>query len=274
MERSVMEIKTLVFAGDIHGEFETLSGLVSADEVLFIAGDLLNFMDFTDITKGILYQAFTHEELAEGLKEYARGNLDRVREGIREISTPGHQRYERVRPLIEGTYERLSHTLPRKTFIIFGNDDYPSILKTKLDGKAEVVESGVVKIGGLSIGLVSGMPEGHRTMGLAGEIPADTFRQRIFSLGPVDIIVTHIPPMIPELTYDVVAKRQEPASDALLDYINTYHPAYAFFGHVHNPSRQNMRIGRTHAANLGFFKKNGTVTRLDLSTGLLTEGRS
>ena len=118
-----MNEQTLVFAGDIHGEFESLSGLVSADEVLFIAGDLLNFMDFTDITKGILYHAFTLEELTEGLKEYASGNLDRVREGIREISTPGHQRYERVRPLIEGTYERLSHTLPGKTFIIFGNDD-------------------------------------------------------------------------------------------------------------------------------------------------------
>ncbi len=106
------------------------------------------------------------------------------------------------------------------------------------------------------------MPEGHRTMGLAGEIPADTFRQRIFSLGPVDIIVTHIPPMIPELTYDVVRKttgagQRRPVWTTL----TPYHPAYAFFGHVHNPSRQSMRIGRTHAVNLGFFKKNGTVTR-------------
>lgn len=269
-----MEAKTLIFAGDIHGEFETLSGLVSADEVLFIAGDLLNFMDFADITKGILYHAFTHEELAEGLKEYARGNLDRVRDGIREISTPGHERYERVRPLIENTYERLSRMLPGKTFIIFGNDDYPSILKAKLDGKAEIIESGTVKMGGLSIGLVSGMPEGHRTMGLAGEIPADIFRQRLFSLGSVDIIVTHIPPTIPELTYDVVAKRQEPSSDALLEYIHAHHPSYAFFGHVHNPRVQSMTIGRTRAVNLGFFKKTGIVTRVDLSTGRIMDGRS
>lgn len=268
-----MEVKTLVFAGDIHGEFEALSRLVSAEEVLFIAGDLLNFMDFTDITKGILYQAFTPEELAEGLKEYASGNLDRVREGIREISTPGHERYERVRPLIEGTYERLSRTLPGKTFIIFGNDDYPSILKAKLDGKAEIVESGTVNVGGISIGLVSGMPEGHRTMGLAGEIPADIFRQRLFALGPVDIIVTHIPPTVPELTYDVVAKRQEPASDALLEYIHTHHPSYAFFGHVHNPGVQSITIGRTRALNLGFFKKTASVTRVDLSTGRITDGR-
>lgn len=273
MERSPMDAQTLIFAGDIHGEFEMLSGLVSADEVLFIAGDLLNFMDFADITKGILYQAFTHDELMEGLKEYARGNLDRVREGIREISTPGHQRYERVRPLIEGTYERLSLALSGKTFIIFGNDDYPAILKTKLDGKAQIVESGIVEIAGLSIGLVSGMPEGDGTMGLAGEIPADTFRQRIFSLGPVDIIVTHIPPKTPDLTYDVVAKRQEPASDALLDYIHRYQPSYAFFGHVHNPKLQNMMIGRTRAVNLGFFKKTGTVTRLNPSTMELMEGR-
>jgi Icc-related predicted phosphoesterase len=268
-----MEAQTLVFAGDIHGEFDALSRLVSNDDTLFIAGDLLNFMDFADITKGILYQAFSPEELMEGLKEYARGNLDRVRDGIREISTPGHQRYEHVRPLIEDTYERLSRGLSGNTYIIFGNDDYPNILKAKLGRKADVIESGIVRAGGLSIGLVSGMPEGHHTMGLAGEIPADIFRQRIFSLGPVDIIVTHIPPKVPELTYDVVAKRQEPASDALLDYIHQYRPSYAFFGHVHNPRQTSMRIGTTLAVNLGFFKKTKTVTRLVTSTMELVEER-
>ncbi|MBN2223613.1 MAG: metallophosphatase family protein [Deltaproteobacteria bacterium] len=268
-----MNAQTLVFAGDIHGEFDALRDLVSGDDTLFIAGDLLNFMDFTDITKGILYHAFTPEELAEGLKEYARGNLDRVREGIREISTPGHHRYERVRPLIEDSYERLSRGLSGNTYILFGNDDYPQILKAKLDGKARIVESGIVRAGGLSIGLVSGMPEGDHTIGLAGEIPADTFRQRIFSLGPVDIIVTHIPPKVPELTYDVIAKRQEPSSDALLDYIDHYRPTYAFFGHVHNPKQKSMRIGATTAVNLGFFKKTRTVTRVVVSTMQLQEQR-
>jgi len=268
-----MEVRTLVFAGDIHGDFETLSRLVSADEALFIAGDLLNFMDFTDITKGILYHAFTHEELMEGLREYSRGNVDRVREGIREISTPGHERYERVRPLIEDTYERLSRTIPHTTFIIFGNDDYPAIMRSKLDGKAEIIDAGVVDVAGRSVGLVSGMPEGDHTMGLAGEIPADIFRERIFSLGPVDIIVTHIPPSIPDLAYDVIAKRQEPSSDALLDYIHQYRPSYAFFGHVHNPKVQDIKIDETRAINLGFFKKTGTVTRLDPSTMAFVEGR-
>jgi Icc-related predicted phosphoesterase len=268
-----MNPETLVFAGDIHGEFDALWPLIGRDDVLFIAGDLLNFMDFADITKGILYHAFTPEELIEGLKEYAQGKLDRVREGIREIATPGQARYERVRPLIEETYERLSRGLSGKTFIIYGNDDYPDILKAKLDGKAELIESGVVTIGSLSIGLVSGMPEGEHTMGLAGEIPADIFRERIFSLGPVDIIVTHIPPKIPDLTYDVLAKRQEPASDALLDYINHHRPAYALFGHVHNPKEREMKIGNTTAINLGFFKKTGTVLKLSPTTMVMRQER-
>jgi Icc-related predicted phosphoesterase len=269
-----MDSETLVFAGDIHGDFDPLWRLVGPDETLFIAGDLLNFMDFTDITKGILYQAFTPEELTEGLKEYARGNLDRVREGIREISTAGEARYERVRPLIEETYDRLSRGLPGRTFIIFGNDDYPDILKSRLDGKAEIVESGVVTVGGRSVGLVSGMPEGDHTMGLAGEIPAEIFRDRIFSLGPVDIIVTHIPPKVPDLTYDVVANRQEPASDALLDYIHHFRPAYALFGHVHNPRQREMRIGDTTAVNLGFFKKTRSVMKLSSATMVMKEARS
>jgi Icc-related predicted phosphoesterase len=268
-----MNMSSLVFAGDIHGEFDALRDLVSGDDTLFIAGDLLNFMDFTDITRGILYHAFTPEELAEGLKEYARGNVDRVREGIRELSTPGHQRYERVRPLIEDTYDRLSNSLSGDTYILFGNDDYPDIMKAKLDGKAHVIESGVVRVGGLSIGLVSGMPEGKHTMGLAGEIPADTFRERIFSLGPVDVIVTHIPPDVPGLTYDLIADRQEPSSDALLEYIERFRPAYAFFGHVHNPREATRQIGETKAVNLGFFKKNRSITRLLVPTMELLEQR-
>jgi Icc-related predicted phosphoesterase len=230
-------------------------------------------MDFADITRGILYHAFTPEELAEGLKEYARGNVDRVREGIAELSTPGHQRYERVRPPIEDTYDRLSNAVSKNTYILFGNDDYPDIMKKKLDGKARIIEAGVVRAGGVSIGLVSGMPEGKHTMGLAGEIPADTFRERIFSLGAVDVIVTHIPPDVPGLTYDVIANRQEPSSGALLDYIEHFRPTYAFFGHVHNPRESTTKIGATTAVNLGFFKKTHSVTRLFVPTMELREQR-
>jgi Icc-related predicted phosphoesterase len=261
-----MDKKELVFAADIHGEFETLARLLSPDDTLFVAGDLLNFMDFADITKGILWHAFTPEELAEGLKEYAQGNFAKVRDGIREVSTPGESRYEKVRPLIEETYERFSRMLPCPAYIIYGNDDYPEILKSRLDDRARLIESGVVSAGGIRVGLVSGMPGGRRGMGLPGEAAAEAYRERISSLGPVDVVVTHVPPSVEELAYDVVVSRDEPASTALVDYIRHHRPAWAFFGHVHNPKQREAVIGRTRALNLGFFKKTKTILRLDPKT--------
>ncbi len=261
----------LVFVGDIHGEFDALSRLCAAEDTLFIAGDLLNFMDFADITKGILWHAFTPEELAEGLAEYAKGNFARVRQGIREVSTPGEPRYERVRPLIEETYDRLKESLPCPAYIIYGNDDYPDILKARLDGRARLVESSVIDVRDIKIGLVSGMPEGKGTMGLSGEVPRADFHRRIFSLGTVDIVVTHVPPEVPDIIYDTIARRDERASADLLDYIYRHEPTYSFFGHVHNPRLRDIKIGRTTAMNLGFFRKTRTVLRMNADTMKIRE---
>ena len=262
--------RKIVLASDIHGEFETLFNALSPDDILFIAGDLLNFMDFTDLTKGILYQAFTMEELIEGLKEMSKGNYERIREALREITTPGEERYEKIKPLIYESYEELARNIRCETYILFGNDDYPDLLKEIVGNKAEIMDSGTVSVDGVKLGLVSGLPESERYMGLPGEISKQTFRERLFGLGKVDIIITHIPPDAnPEesdLTYDVLAKRHEPSSPDLSEYIKKYDPKYSFFGHVHNPKVDRAKIGNTMAFNLGFFKLRKKITRINSKT--------
>ena len=262
--------KKIVLVSDVHGEYETLFSALSPEDILFIAGDLLNIMDFTDLTKGILYHAFTMEELIEGLKEMSNGNFERIREALWEIKTPGEDRYEKIKPLIEESYEELARNINCETYIIFGNDDYPGLLKAKTDGKAHVLDSGVVSVDGVKVGLVSGLPESERHMGLPGEIPQKTYREWLFGLGKVDIIITHIPPDAnPEesdLTYDLLAKRHEPSSPDLTEYIKKYDPIYSFFGHVHNPKVDRARIGNTLALNLGFFKLRKKVTKIDTKT--------
>lgn len=265
-----MDERKIVLASDIHGEYETLFNALSPDDILFVAGDLLNFMDFTDLTKGILYQAFTMEELIEGLKEMSKGNFERIREALREITTPGEERYEKIKPLIEESYEELARNIRCETYILFGNDDYPDLLKEKTDKRAEVMDSGIVSVDGIKVGLVSGLPESERYMGLPGEIPKETFRKRLFDLGKVDIIITHIPPNAnpeeSELTYDTLAKRNEPSSPDLSEYIKKYDPKYSFFGHVHNPKVDRAKIGNTMAFNLGFFKLRKKVTKINPKT--------
>ena len=261
----------IVLAADIHGAFDDLARGLHPDDTLIIAGDTLTFMDFEDFSKAILSAAFSVEELAEGIKEMAAGNVDRIRDAFREITTPGEEKYQRMLPRITAEYEALAKVLPQESYLIYGNDDYPALMKRILDGAGSIVESGVVTLGDRKIGMVSGLPSGPSTIGFPGELEGEEYDRRIESLGPVDVIVTHVPPEDDELTYDVIPKRHEQSSGALLEYIHTHKPSYAFFGHVHNPKTRKKRIGDTEAINLGFFKKRKTVTRLNLETMSIRE---
>jgi len=71
------------------------------------------------------------------------------------------------------------------------------------------------------------------------------------------VLCTHIPPAVPELLYDTVARRMERGSEALLDVITTKQPRYVLFGHVHQPLQSRIRIGATECINVGHFRARG-----------------
>lgn len=67
------------------------------------------------------------------------------------------------------------------------------------------------------------------------------------------MLFTHIPPAVPQLTYDTVARRFEVGSGAILEYLKEYAPALHLFGHVHQPLRARARLGKTECMNVGHF---------------------
>ncbi|MFC6676278.1 hypothetical protein ACFQE7_09835 [Nonomuraea ferruginea] len=77
------------------------------------------------------------------------------------------------------------------------------------------------------------------------------------AVGEVDVLCCHIPPAVPELLYDVVARRFERGSEATLELIRRTQPRYALFGHVHQPLHRRTRIGRTECVNVGHFRGRG-----------------
>ncbi len=85
------------------------------------------------------------------------------------------------------------------------------------------------------------------------ELDPEVYAGKIAALGDVDILFTHIPPKVPELNYDVVARRFEIGSAAVREYIERVQPDYALFGHVHQPLQPRYRIGRTECLNVGHF---------------------
>jgi Icc-related predicted phosphoesterase len=66
-----------------------------------------------------------------------------------------------------------------------------------------------------------------------------------------------VPPAVPELAYDVVTRRAEGASAALLDVVRRDRPRAALFGHVHQPLAPRVRLGRTELVNVGYFRRTG-----------------
>jgi Icc-related predicted phosphoesterase len=94
------------------------------------------------------------------------------------------------------------------------------------------------------------------------EISEEAFAAKVAALGEVDVLCSHIPPALPELTYDVVARRFEYGSRALLEHIRQTQPRYAMFGHVHQPLAARARIGRTECVNVGHFRARRVPTAL------------
>jgi Icc-related predicted phosphoesterase len=128
-------------------------------------------------------------------------------------------------------------------------DDYVRDGITVLDGQT-------AEIGGRLFGFVGG---GLQTpMRTPYEVPDEDYAAKVAALGPVDVLCAHIPPNIPELLYDVEARRMERGSDAILDAIRETQPSLVLFGHVHNPLARRTRIGRTECVNVGHFRGRGT----------------
>jgi Icc-related predicted phosphoesterase len=95
------------------------------------------------------------------------------------------------------------------------------------------------------------------------ELSEDQFAAKVDALGAIDVLCSHIPPAVPELTYDVVARRFEKGSTALVRLIETIQPRWALFGHVHQPLAARRRIGRTECVNVGHFRANGAPFALE-----------
>jgi Icc-related predicted phosphoesterase len=115
-----------------------------------------------------------------------------------------------------------------------------------------------VELDGLRVGFVGGgLPRGRRPH--LSECTHEEFAAKVAAVGPVDVLCSHMPPAVEDLRFDVVAGRPEPGSQALLDYVEEHQPDYLYFGHVHQPRRDRLKVGRTWLVNVGYFRATGQL---------------
>ncbi|MGH2688771.1 MAG: metallophosphoesterase family protein [Actinomycetota bacterium] len=238
---------------DLHSATDALRRTVGRDDTLLLLGDLINVIDYRSMD-GILIDVFGRDAVEEVVElraqkrfDEARAVMARRREG-REEELAG-----RFHELIRLAYRHVRDALPDRVYLILGNVDTPQLASEVARPGVEFVDGKIVEIAGQRVGFAGGgLPT---PLAIPGEIPEEDFDAKLEAIGPVDVLCSHVPPDIPELTYDVLANRHERGSAGLLDYIRRTQPRRVYFGHIHQPLVSSMHVGRTHLLNAGYFRR-------------------
>ncbi len=242
---------------DVHGAVDALARAGDGADALVCLGDLVLFLDYDDPAAGIFGELFGAEDAQRFVALRGAKRWDEARAWSHQLWADLDEDPRTVleRHLRE-QYARLFAVMPDPTYITYGNVDVPALWGEFARDGVHVLDGEVVEIGGRTFGFVGGgLRTPYRT---PFELDDDVYAAKVAALGAVDVLCAHIPPALPELVYDTVARRVERGSEALLEAIRSTQPGLVLFGHVHNPLVARARVGRTECVNVGHFRGRGT----------------
>lgn len=258
----------MLIVSDVHGAVDALRRTFQMGEPVVVLGDLINYIDYRT-ADGILADVAGHDWVAGMIVHRTAEDWDRVAAHwniLREQREPEELRRE-FESRIEQAYVSICAAMAgEKAYVTFGNVDRPDRLQHHLPASASFIQSGVVEVDGWSLGIVGGGVPSR--MGVPGEVADDVLAERLAEIGSVDILGTHVPPAIPQLSLDVVAGTNK-GSQPVLDYLLEHQPRFHYFGDIHQPQAVSWRIGRTLCRNVGYFRATGRPVRhVDVAAGL------
>ena len=247
---------------DVHNRTQGLAAAGVGCDLFICLGDLVLFLDYDDPGDGIFAEVFGPDNARRYIELRSQLRFDEARTFARELwEAVGAEPWTVISEKVNAQYAALFAAMP-EGLLTYGNVDVPALWASHLRPGHEVVDGTTVDVGGIRFGFVGG---GLRTpMRTPFEITDEEYAAKVAALGPVDVLCTHIPPAVPECTYDVVARRLERGSQALREYIEDIQPAFALHGHVHQPLTSRVSIGRTQVVNVGHFRSRGRPYVLDL----------
>ena len=240
---------------DVHGRADALARAGDGADALICLGDLVLFIDYDDAAGGIFGELFGADNAAKLVALRSERRFDEAREFSRGLWAEIGDRQAVIEGAVRRQYDALFTAMPTPAYITYGNVDLPPLWGDYLHDGITVLDGETVELGGRRFGFVGG---GLQTpMRTPYEISDEDYAAKVAAVGAVDVLCCHIPPDVPELLYDVVARRMERGSSAVLDAIRDTQPAVALFGHVHQPLAKRTRIGRTECINVGHFRGTG-----------------
>ncbi|WP_404828799.1 metallophosphoesterase family protein [Streptomyces dioscori] len=245
---------------DVHGNVRDLVRAGEGADALICLGDLVLFIDYADHSRGIFPDLFGTENTDRIVELRTARRYEEAR-ALGARLWAGVDRGPAIEKAVRKQYAELFAAFPTPTYATYGNVDIPSLWSEYAGPGTTVLDGQRVEIAGRVFGFVGG---GLRTpMRTPYEISDEEYAAKIEAVGEVDVLCTHIPPEVPELVYDTVARRFERGSRALLAAIRRTRPRYALFGHVHQPLARRMRIGATECVNVGHFAGTGKPWALE-----------
>ncbi|MGH3518175.1 MAG: metallophosphoesterase family protein [Haloechinothrix sp.] len=246
---------------DIHGNADALARAGEGADALVVLGDLIDFVDYVEPHRGILGALFGAEKVRTFARLRRAGSRAEMAAFSRSLWSSLSDPAAAVEEAIREQYAVLFAAMTVPTYATPGNVDTPELWPEFAGGHVHVLDGEVAKIGGLRFGFVGGavLPAGYPLRPGRAWVPylrsEQDFAAALDTLGEVDVLCSHIPPAVAELTYDVVARRSESGSSALLDYIRRAGPRWSLFGHVHQPLATRTRVGLTECCNVGHFQR-------------------
>lgn len=241
---------------DVHSSIAEIEARVDREDTLLVLGDVLGLIDWVDFS-GILPEVLGPDLLREMLfSAFARGPeaASRMRE---ELFSPEGEYYELLQARVEEEYSEFRKVLEGigcRTLVIFGNSDIPEAMRVVFNGSQVVtMVEGTLELEGQVFGFLPGSVKSPFEM--PGENDDEFLRERLEAMGRVDVLCAHIPPDLTEVTFDVVAGRNQSGSASMLDYIREQQPACVYHGHIHQPAQRVFDLGATRLVNVGYYKR-------------------
>lgn len=245
---------------DVHGNSTDLARAGDGADAVICLGDLVLFLDYANHSRGIFPELFGVENADRIVELRTARRFEEARAFGAELWA-GIDRVLTIEKAVRKQYAEMFAAFPTPTYATYGNVDMPKLWSEYAAPGTTVLDGERVEIGGWVFGFVGG---GLRTpMRTPYEIDDEEYAAKIEAVGEVDVLCTHIPPEVPDLVYDTVARRFERGSRALLEAIRRTRPRYSLFGHVHQPLARRMRIGSTECVNVGHFAGSGRPWALE-----------
>ncbi|MBB4676688.1 metallophosphoesterase family protein [Crossiella cryophila] len=246
---------------DVHGNADALARAGEGADALVVLGDLLDFVDYHQHERGIFGAIFGAEKVRQFAELRKGGRRGEAGAFVRSLWAGLADAGAVIEEAAREQYAALFGAMSAPTYATPGNVDLPYLWKEFAGPDLQVLDGDVAEIGGLRFGFVGGalLAPGTTLPKQAPWLPylrsEQEYAEAVLDLTAVDVLCTHIPPARAELTYDVVARRAEFGSRAILEVIDRDQPRWSVFGHVHQPLARRSRIGRTECVNVGHFQR-------------------